>query len=80
MKIKESSYLTMKLFGRVHTENVSQNPNVNNLMHRRTRRGVGEGGRPLAGKISGQTLFFSASASCSKILHGEKNFNTAYIH
>jgi len=55
-------------------------PNVNNLMHRRTRRGVKEGGRPLASKISGQTLFFRASASCSTILHGEKIFNTAYIH
>jgi len=33
-------------------------PNVNNLIHRLTRRGVGEGGRPMAWKISGQTLFF----------------------
>ena len=49
-------------------------------MHRRTRQGVGEGGRPLAGKISGQTLLFRARESCSKILYGEKIFNTAYIH
>jgi len=32
-------------------------PNVNSLVHRRTRRRVGEGGRPLAWKFSGQTLF-----------------------
>jgi len=31
-------------------------------------------------KILGQTLSFRASASCSKILHGEKIFNTAHIH
>jgi len=31
-------------------------------------------------KILEQTLFFRASASCSKILNGEKIFNTAYIH
>jgi len=31
-------------------------------------------------KILGQTLFFRASASCSKILNGEKIFSTAYIH
>jgi len=31
-------------------------------------------------KILGQTLFFRASASCSKILNGEKTFNTVYIH
>ena len=29
-------------------------------------------------KISGQILFFRASASCSKILNGEKIFNTVY--
>ena len=29
-------------------------------------------------KISGQTLFFRASASCSKILNGEKISNTVY--
>jgi len=27
---------------------------------------------------SGHTLFFRASASCSKILNGEKIFNTVY--
>jgi len=26
------------------------------------------------------TLFFTASASCSKIVNGEKFFNTVYIH
>ena len=31
-------------------------------------------------KNLGQTVFFKASASCSKILHGEKMFKTAYIH
>jgi len=31
-------------------------------------------------KILGQSLFFRASASCSKILNSEKTFNTAYIH
>jgi len=49
-------------------------------MHRRTRQGVGEGGSPQAEKISWQTLVFRASVSCSKILHGEKNFCAAYIH
>jgi len=31
-------------------------------------------------KILGQTLYFRASASRSKILHGEKIFSGAYIH
>jgi len=70
MKIKESSYLTIEFYGRVHSKNVSQVPNVNNLMHRRTKRLVGEGGRPPGLKI------FRASASCSKIQNGTKYFNT----
>ena len=31
-------------------------------------------------KFSGQLWFFRASASCSKIVNGEKMFNTMYIH
>ena len=41
-------------------------PNVNSLVDRRTRRGVGEGGRPLALKISGQTLFLGQAQVAQK--------------
>jgi len=54
MKIKESSCLTIKFFGRVHRslrERPRKVPNVNSLVHRRTRRG---GRPPLAWKFSGQ--------------------------
>jgi len=44
--------------------------------HRRTRRGVGEGGRPPGLKIFRENSVFRASASCSKILNVKSIFNT----
>jgi len=44
--------------------------------HRRTRRGVGEGGRPQGLKNFRANSVFRARASCSKILNDEKYFNT----
>ena len=35
---------------------------------------------PYSRNNSGQLCFFRASASCSKIMNSEKNFNTVYIH
>jgi len=43
--------------------------------HRRTRRGVGGGGRPRAWKFWEQTLF-SGQALVAKILNDKKYFNT----
>ena len=49
---------------------------VSIILHRRTRPMAGRSAAPLTWKISGQTLCFRASTSCSKIQNGTKYFNT----
>jgi len=51
--------------------------NVGYKFHISTLQGFSRGSVGL--KVE-QALFFKASASCSKILHGEKIFNTEHIH